>query len=75
MELKNIKYTDLNQYQKLGLRNALLAEYLQAGADTKACLEADLQVMLDDEEYEAAALYRDLIKDLEILDELSGREL
>lgn len=75
MDLNNIHYTDLNQYEKLALRNALLAEYLNAGNQVRACLEADLQVMLDDEEYEAAALYRDLLKDLDILDELSNREL
>ena len=71
----NPTYADLNELQKLAMRNALLSEYLYLGSKAREMIQFDLEVLVQEEAFEAAALYRDLLNDLDILDELAGREL
>ena len=68
---KKLTYVELRPDEKLALRNALLNEYLHLGVDLDNELKADLDLMVAGENYESAAMYRDLLNDLDELDELA----
>ena len=68
-------YLELNAREKLAIRNELLAEYLNEGIDMEDALKADLDFFVEVENYSAAAMYRDLLKDLYEIDQLARNKL
>ena len=68
-------YIELNAKEKLALRNHLLLEYLEEGIHMEDALKADLEYFVEVENYEAAAMFRDLLQDLYELDELARKKL
>ena len=68
-------YLELNAREKLAIRNELLAEYLNEGIDMEDALKADLNYFVEVENYGAAQMYKDLLKDLHDIDELANRKI
>ena len=68
-------YIELNAKEKLVLRNDLLLEYLNEGIHMEDALRADLNYCIEEEKYELAAMFRDLLQDLYELDELARKKL
>ena len=75
MEEEQISYLELNAKEKLAIRNQLLAEYLNEGIDMEDALTADLNFFVEVENYGAAQMYKDLLKDLHDIDELANRKI
>ena len=68
-------YLELNEKEKLVLRNELLVEYLNEGIHMEDALKADLDSFIEDENFEAAAMFRDLLQDLYEIDRLAKRKI
>ena len=68
-------YLELNEKEKLSLRNELLAEYLNEGIHMEDALKADLDYFIEAENYEAAAMFRDLLEDLYEIDRLARKKI
>ena len=68
-------YLELNEKEKLVLRNELLVEYLNEGIHMEDALKADLDYCIEGEKYEAAAMFRDLLQDLYEIDRLAKRKI
>tara|TARA_R110000764_G_scaffold139817_2_gene227891 strand:- start:132 stop:356 length:225 start_codon:yes stop_codon:yes gene_type:complete len=64
-------YLELNEKEKLAIRNELLTEYLVEGIHMEDALKADLNYFIEAEKYEAAAMFRDLLQDLYEIDKLA----
>ena len=75
MQEERKPYIELNAKEKLALRNVLLIEYLNEGIHMEDALKADLDYCIEGEQYEAAAMFRDLLQDLYELDELARKKL
>ena len=75
MEEEQKPYLELNAQEKLALRNQLLAEYLNEGIDMEDALKADLNYFVEVENYGAAQMYKDLLKDLYEIDQLARNKL
>ena len=75
MEEERKPYIELNAKEKLALRNVLLLEYLSEGIHMEDALRADLNYCVDEEKFETAAMFRDLLQDLYELDELARKKL
>jgi len=75
MQEERKPYLELNAKEKLVLRNHLLLEYLEEGIHMEDALKADLEYFVEVENYEAAAMFRDLLQDLYELDELARKKL
>tara|TARA_R100000935_G_scaffold57990_1_gene93464 strand:+ start:6707 stop:6928 length:222 start_codon:yes stop_codon:yes gene_type:complete len=69
------KYLELNAKEKLAIRNELLTEYLIEGIHMEDALKADLEFFVEVENYEAAAMFRDLLKDLYEIDKMAKRKI
>ena len=68
-------YIELNAKEKLALRNVLLLEYLSEGIHMEDALKADLNYCIEEEKFETAAMFRDLLEDLYELDRLARKKL
>ena len=68
-------YLELNEKEKLVLRNELLVEYLNEGIHMEDALKADLDSFIEDEQYEAAQMFKDLLEDLYEIDRLAREKL
>ena len=75
MQEERKPYIELNAKEKLVLRNHLLLEYLEEGIHMEDALKADLNYCIEEEKYEVAAMFRDLLQDLYELDELARKKL
>lgn len=75
MQEERKPYIELNAKEKLVLRNDLLLEYLNEGIHMEDALRADLNYCIEEEKYELAAMFRDLLQDLYELDELARKKL
>ena len=75
MEQERKPYLELNEKEKLVLRNELLVEYLNEGIHMEDALKADLDYCVEGEKYEAAAMFRDLLQDLYEIDRLAKRKI
>ena len=75
MEEERKPYLELNEKEKLSLRNELLAEYLNEGIHMEDALKADLDYFIEAENYEAAAMFRDLLEDLYEIDRLARKKI
>ena len=75
MEDARKPYLELNEKEKLVLRNELLVEYLNEGIHMEDALKADLDYCVEGEKYEAAAMFRDLLQDLYEIDRLAKRKI
>ena len=75
MQEERKPYIELNTKEKLILRNDLLLEYLNEGIHMEDALKADLDYCIEEEKYELAAMFRDLLEDLYELDRLARKKL
>jgi len=75
MQEERKPYIELNAKEKLALRNVLLLEYLEEGIHMEDALRADLDYCIEEEKYEVAAMFRDLLQDLYEIDELARKKL
>tara|TARA_R110000803_G_scaffold42632_1_gene91345 strand:- start:581 stop:808 length:228 start_codon:yes stop_codon:yes gene_type:complete len=75
MEQERKPYLELNEKEKLVLRNELLVEYLNEGIHMEDALKADLDSFIKDEQYEAAQMFKDLLEDLYEIDRLAREKL
>ena len=75
MQEERKPYIELNAKEKLVLRNHLLLEYLEEGIHMEDALKADLNYCIEEEKYEVAAMFRDLLQDLYEIDELARKKL
>ena len=75
MEDARKPYLELNEKEKLVLRNELLVEYLNEGIHMEDALKADLDSFIKDEQYEAAQMFKDLLEDLYEIDRLAREKL
>ena len=68
-------YLELNEKEKLVLRNELLVEYLNEGIHMEDALKADLEYFIEAEKYESAQMFKDLLEDLYELDRLAREKI
>tara|TARA_R110000803_G_scaffold200239_1_gene264521 strand:- start:373 stop:606 length:234 start_codon:yes stop_codon:yes gene_type:complete len=68
-------YLELNEKEKLVLRNELLVEYLNEGIHMEDALKADLDSFIEAENYEAAQMFKDLLEDLYEIDRLARKKI